>query len=110
MLDEYVQSGGWEAVDPRTGEEVDISVALLNRMQSGFSSDVYRHVLFTIGAPLGVDHGMNYERNYLAALFQAHPLAVERSRQAVTAALLETYSRDPAAFWDAVLQLDATGE
>jgi hypothetical protein len=53
---------------------------------------------------------MNYERNFLATLFQVHTGAVELSRQVLRDQLLEVYREDPVGFFDALLQLDLTGE
>jgi hypothetical protein len=84
-------------------------VILMTRIQAGASSDVFKDVVGRIGT-LQVDHGMNYERNWLAALFEWHPLAVYNSRLDLRAILLSIYQDDPRGFLEAMNQLDLTGE
>jgi hypothetical protein len=108
-LAQYIELDGRAINDPYTGEEVDIYTALVYRIQSGFSSSIYRDVISRVSG-LTVDYGMNYERNFLASVFRENPLAVERSYQLLRAGLLEVYHQDPTRFLDALLQLDLTGE
>jgi hypothetical protein len=109
MLEEYLNQGPRDVFDPATRQELDMYVILMTRIQAGASSDVFKDVVGRIGT-LQVDHGMNYERNWLAALFEWHPLAVYNSRLDLRAILLSIYQDDPRGFLEAMNQLDLTGE
>lgn len=90
--------------DPITGEKYPVYDWLQSRT-IGAGGGVYSTVLEKIGS-LDRSHPLNYEPNYLAALFDAHPLHVTLARDEFRRKLFENFREDSAAAYEYIDNLD----
>jgi hypothetical protein len=93
--------------DPATGDEVPVLAWLQATTRRGHA-EPYALALRRIGN-LDMDNPLNYERNYLAALFAAHSFQVEQARLSFIHDIVAVFGDDAAGTYEYLLQLDAMG-
>lgn len=105
----YLELTGQSVIeDPATGEEFDVYVwVAMDRGIEG-SGALPSRVLRRIP---GIDsrNAMNYERNYLAALYASHPYQVQEARWNFEDELRLQYGDDAAATYEYLRSLDMMG-
>jgi hypothetical protein len=94
--------------DPVTGEDFDVYIWLANDRGISGAADLPSRVLDNIPG-LDSNYSMNYERNYLGALYAAHPQLVADARQAFEDHLQSVYGDDAGAIYEYLLMLDMMG-
>ena len=108
MFFDYLVKTGWIYVpDPATGDQFSSYEWLQRRLGTG-SAGVYSLVLDEIG-DLDKNNPMNYEANYLAALFTAYLWEASRARQWFHDQLISLYGVDSAAMYEYLAKLDLLG-
>jgi hypothetical protein len=94
--------------DPATGEDFDVYAWIAVDRGVGGAADMPSLVLRRISG-IAWSSPMNYERNYLAASFAAHPRLVAEARQGFQDHLQSVYGDDAAATYRYLLTLDMMG-
>lgn len=94
--------------NPVTGEDFDVYIWLANDRGISGAADLPSRVLDNIPG-LDSNYSMNYERNYLAALYAAHPQLVAEARQGFQDHVRSVYGDDAAAQYRYLLSLDLMG-
>lgn len=108
MFFNYLVSNGLiYARDPVTGEQFSAYEWLQRRVGMG-AAGVHRGVIDVIGE---FDHlnPMNYEANYLAALYAEYPDRVLQAKTRFRQSLVTLYGEDAAAVYEYLSKLDALG-
>jgi len=105
----YLELTGQRLIeDPVTGEDFDVYIWLANDRGISGAADLPSRVLDNIPG-LDSNYSMNYERNYLAALYAAHPQLVAEARQGFQDHVRGVYGDDAAAQYRYLLSLDLMG-
>ncbi len=89
--------------DPVTGEKIPVYDWLQSRI-IGAGESVYSIALNEFG--LDPSFPLNYERNYLAAMFNENPTQVIRARREFRRRLKETFEDDAVAAYEYISSLD----
>jgi len=94
--------------DPATGDDFNVYAWLVVDLAVDGPEAVHSMVLQRIGQ-VDENNWMNYERNYLNALFTAHAEEVRRERFRFANYLIEVYGNDAAAIYEYLQTLDLMG-
>ena len=94
--------------DPATGDDFNVYAWLVVDLAVDGPEAVHSMVLQRIGQ-VDENNWMNYERNYLNALFTAYSEEVLGARIWLVNSLFEVYGNDAAAIYDYLLSLDLMG-
>ena len=105
MFLDYLVSQHVTLIEDRiTGEKYPVYDWLQSRT-IGAGGGIYSTAVEKIGG-LDRTYLLNYERNYLAALFNAHPLQVILARDEFRKKLFENFREDPAGAYEWINNLD----
>jgi hypothetical protein len=107
IFDYLVAKGLVVATDPATGEQFGVYEWLQRRMGMG-AAGVHIAVIDEIGE-IDENNPMNYEPNYLAALYAEYPVEVGFARSDFRDALSFYYGEDAAATYEYLSKLDLLG-
>ena len=94
--------------DPHTNEQFDVYAWLVQDRGVEARGAIHSEVLEQLPG-IDAENIMNYERNYLQALYSAHPVVVQRVRYRIANDLLELYGNDAAAVFEHLQKLDLAG-
>jgi hypothetical protein len=109
MFRDYLERQGVRWInDPYTNEQFDAYAWLVQDRGVEARGVVPQLVLTRIGG-LDAENVMNYERNYLRALYDAYPEEVLATRYDFANQLLELYGNDAAAVYEHLQKLDLVG-
>jgi hypothetical protein len=109
MFRDYLERQGVRWItDPATGENFDVYAWLVQDRGVEARGVVPQLVLTRIGG-LDAENVMNYERNYLRALYDTYPEEVLATRYDFANQLLELYENDAAAVYEHLQKLDLVG-
>jgi hypothetical protein len=109
MFEYYLEAQGLEYItDPATGEQMPVHAWMLGGVVHGGPEGPYAAALGKIGN-IDTSNPMNFERNYLAALFAVHEEWVVFARDDFRDQLLQLYGNDAAALYEYLLELDLMG-
>ena len=108
VLDYLAATGQETVVDPETGEEYGVYDWYVKRVTTG-NTGPYLTVLNQIDANLVGDR-MNFERTYLAALFEAHPDHFLVARLNFRQKLLSDYGEDAEAMYEFIESLEPSSD
>ena len=109
MFRDYLERQGVRWItDPHTNEPFDVYAWLVQDRGIEARGDLHPEVLKQIPG-IDAENVMNYERNYLQALYSAHPTVVQRVRYRIANELLERYGNDAAAVYEYLSNLDLMG-
>lgn len=101
-------TGNRRIEDPATGESFDVYAWIATDRGIGGAADMPSLVLKKIPG-IDTNNPMNYERNYLAALYATRPRLVAEALQGFQDHLLGVYGDDAAAVYRYLLTLDLMG-
>ena len=109
MFRDYLERQGTRWIpDPHTNEQFDVYAWLVQDRGIEGRGVVPQLVLTRIGG-LDAVNVMNYERNYLRALYEAYPEEVLATRYDFANQLLELFGNDAAAVYEHLQKLDLAG-
>ena len=109
MFRDYLERQGVRWItDPHTNEPFDVYAWLVQDRGIEARGDLHPEVVKQIPG-IDAENVMNYERNYLQALYSAHPTVVQRVRYRIANELLERYGNDAAAVYEYLSNLDLMG-
>ena len=109
MFRDYLERQGVRWItDPHTNEQFDVFAWPVQDRGVEGRGAFHPEVLEQLP---GIDavNVMNYERNYLHALYSAHPNGVQRVRYRIANDLMERYGNDAAAVYEHLRKLDLVG-
>lgn len=104
FLDYLNAEGLGYATDPQNGEQLSVLQWLHRRVVSGADGPSLS-VLTNLGG-ISRDNIMNFEPNYLAAIYATYPEYVIVARADYRKSLAEVYGDDPAQIYEYLSQLD----
>jgi len=109
MFRDYLERQGVRWItDPHTNEQFDAYAWLVQDRGVEARGAIHPEVLEQLPG-IDAEKVMNYERNYLHALYSAHPNVVRRVRYRIANDLLELYGNDAAAVYEHLQKLDLVG-